>query len=198
MKKNWLRGLLLGLSMALLLTGGIALAQSLQVTPDCFQCFPGSKGEFVDQQPGFPYSYRFNSCGWEPGEPLATRETFANGGPPHYSPGNADGLGCISSGGPWGWTCEGDPAHHTPEADAAPTGFIFPDDYWGPFEFCVGPMANPEVSANAIVCRTILFAEVCEVEFVPEPGSILLLGSGLAGLAGYAALRWRTRAQSID
>jgi hypothetical protein len=31
----------------------------------------------------------------------------------------------------------------------------------------------------------------CEVEFVPEPGSILLLGSGLMGLAGYATLRWR-------
>jgi hypothetical protein len=30
-------------------------------------------------------------------------------------------------------------------------------------------------------------------EFVPEPGSVLLLGSGLAGLAGYAALRWRAR-----
>ncbi len=28
--------------------------------------------------------------------------------------------------------------------------------------------------------------------FVPEPGSILLLGSGLAGLAGYAALRLRS------
>jgi hypothetical protein len=28
---------------------------------------------------------------------------------------------------------------------------------------------------------------------VPEPGSILLLGSGLMGLAGHAGLRWRTR-----
>ena len=40
---------------------------------------------------------------------------------------------------------------------------------------------------------TLRFAEVCEVEFVPEPGTILLLGSGLAGLAAYATLRWRTR-----
>jgi hypothetical protein len=35
--------------------------------------------------------------------------------------------------------------------------------------------------------------EQIEEEFVPEPGSTALLGTGLAGLGGYATLRWRSR-----
>jgi hypothetical protein len=197
MKKNWLRGILLGVSLALLLAGGVALAQSLDVRPDCFQCFPGTGDDFGDQDPGYPYSYNWESCGWEPGESLYYRETFANGyywdcpGDCDWSP-VADDEGCIDSGGAWGWTCQGDPAHHPSEVAAA---IQFPDDFLGPFEICVEywDIHEEQVSADQIVCETIDFAEECPAEFVPEPGTIALLGSGLVGLAGYATLRWRTR-----
>ncbi len=43
-------------------------------------------------------------------------------------------------------------------------------------------------------CHDPVYVKVvpCE-EFVPEAGSLLLLGSGLGGLGGYAAMRWRAR-----
>jgi hypothetical protein len=55
-------------------------------------------------------------------------------------------------------------------------------------------LTNP---ANDEYCLEVreggLYMEEVGEEFVPEPGSVLLLGSGLGGLVGYAALRWRTR-----
>lgn len=56
-----------------------------------------------------------------------------------------------------------------------------------------GAAVWPQQPAGVPTWAGMLCLDPCEVEFVPEPGSILLLGSGLAGLAGYAGLRWRTR-----
>ena len=59
-----------------------------------------------------------------------------------------------------------------------------------PAGFRIDNTAQVIVERPALVFDPRDYIEVCG-EFVPEAGSLLLLGSGLAGLAGYVGLRWR-------
>jgi hypothetical protein len=199
MKKHWLRGLVLGVSVALFLAGGVALAQGLFVTvdPQCFECFPGDKGEPVPDE----YIVHLDYGGWSL----------------HDIDGLCEGVQSPDGGAVFNHDACGAPDETT---DPCYTEFwVYCEGSWEGYDSC-WPTAAEQVGAaqleeaygewlgwideyegEAVVGTaevTFIFAEDCtpeeEVEeFVPEPGSIMLLGSGLAGLAGYATLRWRTR-----
>jgi len=188
MRKSGLRGALLGLGLALLLASGAALAQgteSVTIDQECFECWPGP-GDPTDE-----YVVEFTFSGWASGVMYHINDDGEQGD--YIYPPCVDPILWVGCDGRWELfpsTC----------ADLKPAAVPVPG--YGEIKFTFYDPDADWFTMNDVYVR---YAEECPGrgvgEFVPEPGTIALLGGGLSGLAGYAtlrlrsgqALRWRTR-----
>jgi hypothetical protein len=204
MKNRRLASLVLGVSLALLLTGGVALAQDVTGSWDAPTMPEVPQGSYYtdldnednalsgdpDDDMGLGAGVDQAVCADEPYHPVEFRIV---------SPGG-DAVLSIAA-------FDVEPLTGRPDEEVRA---YFNGDYIG--NLVVGPESSKwtvstfDVMATGddliearVVTRGACFGvawgalELEEEEFVPEPGTITLLGTGLLSLAGYAGLRWRSR-----
>jgi hypothetical protein len=195
-RRHWLRRVLLGVSLALLLAGGVALAQGLSIgaDQDCFECWPRTAG----WPPPADHVVTLTFGGYETNEYLCWRVSIEGeiaghdcwdpplAGPPCQA---ELAVECQTLEVLFETDCEAINGADGSEVFVAANGSLYGEWVWRLWQ---------EDEGNQVIAGPVYanftFAEDCSaLEFVPESGTIMLLGSGLAGLAGYATLRWRTR-----
>ncbi len=196
MDRHWLRGLLLGVSLALLLGGGVALAaMAVKADQECFVCCPITLPVSMEQFELPPecvveFTITGLNANWDVCDAMLTpvgwiwpEDCFGESPPPTIM--WEFGVTCEGR-----WLFPGDDTVSHAGAEAQVIDGV--ESLYGDWTYKAWQEDEGGVQAGPVYLN-LRFAEVCEEEFVPEPGSILLLGSGLAGLAGYATLRLRSR-----